>query len=91
MTKKKMTIEEIMAKSDEIIAKHMQKAEPVTCIGCKKQPEQIKEYELEARREGITPTEFVKRNEPIGVWGPHSRNKFYCTQCYIAAGMPSRR
>jgi hypothetical protein len=91
MTKKKMTIEEIMAKSEEIIGKHMQKAEAITCIGCKKTPEQIKEYELEARREDMTPTEWVKANEPIGCWGPHSRNKFYCTECYIKAGMPLRR
>jgi hypothetical protein len=91
MTKKKMTIEEIMAKSEEIIAKHMQKAEVPTCIGCKKTPEQIKEYVSAARVEDITPTEFVKQNEPIGCWGPHSRNKFYCTECYIKAGMPLRR
>lgn len=86
MTKKKMTIEEIMAKSEEIIAKHMQKAEVPTCIGCKKTPDKIKEYQNED-----DPIQFVRDNEPIGVWGPHSRNKFYCTQCYIAAGMPLRR
>lgn len=65
--------------------------ESLTCIRCKKTPENIKEYQLYAKIEGITATEFVRMNEPIGVWGPHSRNKFYCTDCYIAAGSPRRR
>lgn len=57
-----------------------------TCIGCKKTPDKIEEYKYES-----DPVEFVLDNEPIGCWGPNSANKFYCTKCYIKAGMPKRR
>jgi hypothetical protein len=63
----------------------------VTCIGCKKEPEQLSEYRVEAERAGQTPTEWVKENEGVGCWGPHSRDKFWCTACYIKAGQPLRR
>lgn len=61
------------------------------CMLCNKTPEQIPEYKSYARMEEVTPEEFVRENEPIGCWGPHSRDKFYCTNCYVKAGMPSRR
>lgn len=63
--------------------------EPI-CIGCNKPPEEIPEYIAMGRAEGMTPTEFVLDEEPIGVWGK-GPNKFYCTDCYIKAGQPSRR
>lgn len=65
--------------------------EQITCIGCRKTPEKISEYQAEAKRAGVTPTEWVRTNEAVGCWGPNSRNKFYCTDCYIRAGMPLRR
>lgn len=59
------------------------------CIGCKKKPHEIKEYQTGAKMDGITPEQFVRTYENIGVWGPkHGPEAFYCTECYIAAGMP---
>ena len=63
----------------------------LTCIGCKKQPEEINEYVSYAENEKTTPTEWVRKNEAVGCWGPNSRNKFWCTTCYIKNGMPLRR
>lgn len=62
-----------------------------TCIGCKKTPEEITEYVSAAERDGVTPTQWVRDHEAIGCWGSQSRDKFYCTSCYIKAGMPLRR
>lgn len=56
--------------------------EPV-CKGCKKSPEEIGEYKAYAMAEGMTPTEWVKENERSTPDG-----NFYCTNCYIKAGMP---
>ena len=63
----------------------------VTCLGCNKRPEQIKEYKYEAHSAEMTPTEFVIANEPMNVWGPRTEDKFWCTTCYVKAGMPLRR
>lgn len=60
------------------------------CIGCNKTPENISEYETYAKMEKITPSQFVRENEPIGCWGKGA-NTFYCTSCYIRAGMPLRK
>jgi hypothetical protein len=89
MTNEKLN--DLAKRSNAIIDKYLAMEQEITCIGCKKTPEKISEYVSAARVEDITPTEFVKQNEPIGCWGPHSRNKFYCTKCYIKAGMPLRR
>ena len=63
--------------------------EKLTCIGCKKEPEEIDEYKYYANEDNLTPTEWVRRNEVVGKWGK-GHNTFYCTSCYIAAGMPLR-
>lgn len=63
----------------------------VTCMGCNKRPEQLNEYKMEARINDVTPTQFVIEHEPMGCWGPRTENKFYCTNCYVKAGMPMRR
>lgn len=63
----------------------------ITCIGCKKTPEKIDEYAKFTNLRGLTPTEYVLKHEGVGQWGPHSRDKFYCTKCYMKAGMPLRR
>lgn len=56
--------------------------EPV-CKVCMKAPEEISEYKNEEMLEGQTPTEWVKENER-----PTPDGNFYCTSCYIKAGMP---
>lgn len=59
------------------------------CIGCDKTPEQIMEY-VEAAREmkpPMTPSQYVVFEE--GTYAKHAPNSFYCTTCYIKAGMPS--
>lgn len=64
-----------------------------TCIICKKKPEEILEYiqeaEIESRLSGkkITPTEWMMKNE--GTYNRFQRNKFFCTSCYVKAGMPT--
>jgi hypothetical protein len=79
------------AKREEGKMSYAYKKPKPTCIGCKKHPEDIAEYIAPAEREGITPSEWVRQHEAIGCWGSQSRDKFYCTSCYIAAGMPLRR
>jgi hypothetical protein len=69
------------------------------CVGCNKTPDELDEFITEAANatafladeenyDGtvITPTEFVLQNE--GTLNP-ANGHFLCTQCYIAAGMPS--
>lgn len=58
----------------------------LTCIGCKKGPEEIQEYITEARMADTTPEQFLIEHE--GTLHKFRRNKFYCTTCYIKAGMP---
>lgn len=60
------------------------------CIRCKKNPEDIQEYVSYAKQDGVTPEQWVRENEAIGVWGK-GPDTFYCTDCYIKAGMPLRR
>jgi hypothetical protein len=79
------------AKRDEGKMSYAYKKPKPTCIGCKKHPEDILEYQGPAEREGITPSEWVRQHEAIGCWGSGSRDKFYCTSCYIKAGMPLRK
>lgn len=59
------------------------------CIGCDKTPDQILEYIEMAEEYGITPTEFVLTEE--GTYDAFVKGKFYCTRCYIKAGMPLKR
>lgn len=62
------------------------------CIGCQKPPEEIREYQMEAKMEGITPSQWVRQNESVGVWGAkHGAEAFWCTKCYIEAGQPLRK
>ena len=58
----------------------------IECKCCKKTPEQLSEYvEMVEMGEYATATEAVLDNE-----GTYNRKtgKFYCTSCYIKAGMP---
>lgn len=57
------------------------------CIDCKKNPNDLPEYVELANEEGITPDDFVIREE-----GTYNKNNghFTCTTCYIKRGMPTR-
>lgn len=57
----------------------IRKANAPTCKGCKKDPTEIKEYQ--SRKDPIS---FVMENERFI---PNS-TQFYCTTCYVKAGMP---
>lgn len=55
------------------------------CRGCGRRPEQIPEYTSAADEEEITAEEYVTREE--GTFNPGT-GRFWCTECYIEAGMP---
>ena len=57
----------------------------MNCWRCKKQPAEIAEYVDIAREEETTPEKYVRDNE--GTFNPGTGH-FYCTECYIEAGMP---
>jgi len=61
-------------------------SEVLTCIGCNLPPEQIDEYIEMAREEGTTPKQIVISEE--GTYNGFEPGRFYCTSCYIKAGMP---
>lgn len=58
----------------------------MTCIGCEKHPDEIEEYIEMAREEGTTPERIVLTEE--GTYNGFEPERFYCTPCYIKAGMP---
>lgn len=60
----------------------------ITCIHCKKRPEEINEYIEAAKVEEMTPTQYVIENE--GTYNAFLKNQFYCSSCYIEVGMPIR-
>ncbi len=67
------------------------KPTPVTpvCIGCNKSPSELDEYvEATDGYEHVTPECYVIENE--GTYNMFEQDKFYCTTCYINAGMPNK-
>ena len=56
-----------------------------TCKCCGRRPEEITEYKEGAADMGMTPSVYVILEE--GTYNKVTR-KFYCTSCYIKAGMP---
>lgn len=58
----------------------------LTCIGCELKPDQIEEYVEAAEENDMTPDQYVIEEE--GTLNGFEPNKFYCTECYIKAGMP---
>lgn len=57
------------------------------CTGCKKHPDEIEEYQdPEIRDPNQSADDYVRAEE-----GTYNRENghFLCTDCYIAAGMPS--
>lgn len=61
----------------------MKKIKPI-CIGCKKTPKEIEEYNSNFTDD--PPDRYVKENE--GTYNQENGH-FLCTECYIKAGMPS--
>lgn len=57
-----------------------------TCIGCGKTPAELPEYISMAEVEETTPEQAMIENE--GTFDRFERDRFYCTTCYIKAGMP---
>lgn len=55
------------------------------CLECGKTPSEINEYIEAAEADYTTPEEYVRSEE--GTFNPDT-NKFWCTECYIAIGMP---
>lgn len=56
------------------------------CFRCGRTPEETGDYDEFAREEGMTPTEYVLKEE--GTLNPRN-NHFACDGCYIAIGMPT--
>lgn len=61
-------------------------SEPMTCIGCGKHPDEIDEYIESSAEEAMTPVQYVLEEE--GTYDKFESERFYCTRCYIEAGMP---
>ena len=59
---------------------------PVKCLGCGKSPSELEEYRAGEIDPGVTPEQFVKEEE--GTYAIKGPGTFYCTPCYIRAGMP---
>lgn len=58
----------------------------IRCNGCHLTPEEIEEYWPESTGEsGVCASDYVKREE--GTFNPENGH-FWCTSCYIKAGMP---
>lgn len=57
----------------------------IKCKSCGKRPHEISEYINMAIEYEITPEEYVRQEE--GTYNPRT-GMFYCTMCYINAGMP---
>lgn len=54
---------------------------------CQRPPDQIEEYRVFADAEGITPDEFVWREEGTL---DRASGQFLCTACYMKAGSPTK-
>jgi len=55
------------------------------CKECHRLPEEIFEYVTAAADEQCTPDQYVRSEE--GTYN-HRTGEFYCTVCYVKAGMP---
>lgn len=70
--------------NDVTIVARSTPAEP-RCKGCGKEPSEITEYVSCAKDEGISPADYLRREE--GTYNA-STGQFWCTECYCKAGMP---
>lgn len=55
-------------------------------VYCMRHPEEIEEYREYSKEAGMTPDEYVMREE--GTYNPLTRH-FACTECYMKLGMPT--
>lgn len=55
------------------------------CIGCDRKPPEISEYKPAATGMFMDANTYVVRNE--GTYNKENGH-FYCTSCYVKAGMP---
>ena len=60
-------------------------SEDIRCKRCNRKPDEIQEYIDEAYVNNTTPMQYVHSEE--GTYNFRT-GKFYCTNCYIALGMP---
>ena len=61
----------------------------IRCRGCNKTPDELDEYISQYEEMGCaSPTDMVIQEE--GTFDP-ATNRFWCTVCYIQAGMPLNR
>jgi hypothetical protein len=58
----------------------------LVCFRCKRTPEQIDEYVIAGRENGMTPSQYVLSEE--GTLNPVNLH-FACTDCYIEIGTPT--
>ena len=56
------------------------------CVGCGKTPKELDEYVEFSKAEGMTPDQYVIKEE--GTYNSENGH-FLCTECYFKAGMPS--
>lgn len=64
----------------------MKSDKKIICKSCGLMPNEIQEYVFAAKEYGMSPDEYVLSEE--GTYNKRSK-KFYCTSCYIKAGMPA--
>ena len=57
----------------------------IICKGCGKEPHELREYVTLAKELECTPEQAVISEE--GTYNRETK-KFYCTICYVKAGMP---
>lgn len=57
------------------------------CTGCNKTADELQEYIEAAEENEMTVEQYVREEE--GTYNP-ANGHFLCTDCYIAAGMPSK-
>ncbi len=55
------------------------------CVGCGKYPAELAEYVDAGAAEELSADDYVRENE--GTYN-QVNGHFYCTECYIADGMP---
>ena len=63
----------------------------IICVGCGRHPSEIQEYDFimrEFREEGDYPNWEAVMDLSDGTYNPKTKH-FYCTDCYVKAGMPT--
>ena len=71
-----------------VVSRNIKRPQRPICRGCNKTPDEIDEYVYRAKIEH----EYFKDADDVviqdeGTYNPGT-NSFYCTDCYVKAGMP---